>query len=83
MLFLKIQSFLKETAYNNDRKDALVDKDEFNETMINLEKIQNEAFEFVEDYVEHIRGQKKLHSKEFQRRYKYSPLKYFHKELGI
>ncbi len=73
---------LQETDYI-DSNDALVDKDEFNETMINLQKIQNEAFEFVEDYVEHIKGQKKLHSKEFQRRYKYSPLKYFHKELGI
>lgn len=66
-----------------DSKDALVDKDEFNETMINLSKIQKEVFEFVEDYVEHMRGQKKLHSKEFHRRYNYSPLKYFHKELGI
>lgn len=55
---------LQETDYI-DSNDALVGKDEFNETMINLEKIQNKAFEFVEDYVEHIRGQKKLHSKIF------------------
>ena len=66
-----------------DNKDALIDKDEYNETMIYLEKIQKEVFEFVDDYVEHIRGEKKLHIKEFHRRYSFSPLKYFHKELGI
>ena len=63
--------------------DAIIDKDEFNETMVNLERIKKEAIEFVEDYVEHVKGIKQLHKKEFCRRYGFSPLKYFHKELGI
>ncbi len=62
---------------------AIIDKDEFNETMINLEKIKEEALKYVEDYVEHMKGTRILHKKEFERRYGFSPLKYFHKELGI
>lgn len=66
-----------------DSVDAIIDKDEFNETMVNLEKIKKEALDFVEDYVARMRGVKRLHKREFDRRYSFSPLKYFHKELGI
>lgn len=66
-----------------DTRDALVDRDEYNETMVNLKRIKREALEFVEDYVAHIKGIRILHPQEFRRRYSYSPLKYFHKELGI
>lgn len=66
-----------------DSKAAIIDKDEFKETMINLERIKTEALEFVEDYVSHIQGTKMLHNREFDRRYGFSTLKYFHKELGI
>ena len=66
-----------------DSTDAMIDKDEFNETMINLERIKREALDFVEEYVGHVKGTKKLHKREFDRRYRFSPLKYFHKELGI
>lgn len=66
-----------------DNQNAIIDKDEFNETMINLDKIKAEALKFVEDYVAHVKNIKKLHFQEFQRRYKFSPLQYFHKELGI
>lgn len=63
--------------------DALVDQDEYNETIINLKRIKREALDFVEDYVAHMKGMSVLHSQEFRRRYNYSPLKYFHAELGI
>ena len=66
-----------------DTKDALLDKDEYNETMINIEKIKRESLIFVEDYVMHIQGVKLLQPQEFARRYNYSTLQYFHKELGI
>lgn len=66
-----------------DNQDALVDQDEYNETMINLNRIKREALQFVEDYVAHIQGTKILHQQEFRRRYGYSPLKYFHNELGM
>lgn len=66
-----------------DSTDAIIDKDEFNETMVNLGRIKKEALNFVEDYIAHMKGEKPLHKKEFDRRYGFSPLKYFHKELGI
>ena len=66
-----------------DFTDAIIDKDEFNETMVNLMRIKKEALDFVEDYVEHIKGIKLLHKREFIRRYGFSSLKYFQKELGI
>lgn len=66
-----------------DCKDALIDKDEFNETMKNLGRIKEEALIFVEDYVKCIKGEKSIHASEFRRRYGFSPLQYFHRELEI
>lgn len=66
-----------------DSKEALVDKDEYKETMRNLNRIKEEALQFVEDYVAHMKGIKFLSPEEFRRRYTYSPLKYFHNELLI
>mgnify|MGYP005902558955 CR=1 FL=1 len=48
-----------------------------------VQRIKKEALNFVEDYIAHMKGEKPLHKKEFDRRYGFSPLKYFHKELGI
>lgn len=73
---------LSDTKYI-DAKDALIDKDEYNETMMHLEKIKSEALKYVEDYIAHIKGQNVLHPREFKRRYEFSPLKYFHAEMGI
>lgn len=66
-----------------DNIDAIVDKDEYNETMTNLKRIKREALEYVEDYVGYMNGTKVLSPQEFRRRYNYSPLQYFHNELGI
>lgn len=66
-----------------DKENALIDKDEFIETMINLDKIKREALQFVEDYINHMKGNRQLHSAEFRRRYQFTTLQYFHKELGI
>ena len=66
-----------------ESKEALLDKDEYNETIINIKRIKREALGFVEDYVAHATGKKVLQEQEFRRRYNYSPLRYFHKELKI
>lgn len=66
-----------------DTKDALIDKDEFNETIKYLDRIKEEAMTFVEEYVQHVSGSRKMDPREFKRRYTYSPLIYFHQELGI
>lgn len=66
-----------------DSTDAIVDKDEYNETMINLERIKKDALDYVEEYMECMNGKRKLHKKMFDRKYGFSALQYFHKELGI
>ena len=66
-----------------DTKDATIDQDEYNETIKNLKQIKQEALRFVEEYITHINGSKRLHIKEFVRRYEFSSLKYFHKEMFI
>ncbi|MBQ8804000.1 MAG: hypothetical protein IJZ53_10220 [Tyzzerella sp.] len=66
-----------------DNKNALIDKDEFIETIKNLEKIKQEALKYVEDYVSHINRSKLLHPAEFKRKYAFSTLSYFHDELGL
>ena len=48
-----------------------------------LKKIKTEALKYVEDYIDHVKGKKILHPKEFKRRYEFSPLKYFHEEMGM
>lgn len=73
---------INDTSYLSSQ-NALIDKDEFNATMIHLEQIKQEALSFIEDYVNHINGIKPLHTQEFLRRYRFSPLQYFHKELGL
>lgn len=66
-----------------DDKDALIDKDEYKETVRNIEKIKKDALEYVEEYIEHVKGVKCMHEREFARKYSYSTLKYFHKEMGL
>lgn len=62
---------------------AVIDNDEFKETVSNINKIQKEAYDFLNQYIEHISGINTLHTQEYKRRYQYSPLKYFHNELGL
>ncbi len=66
-----------------DSSPAIIDQDEFKETMVHLRKIKSDALEFVEDYVGHQKGVKMLHPSEFRRRYTFSSLQYFHSELGV
>lgn len=64
--------------------DAIVDKDEFNETRDNIEYIKNDAQQYINNYVDYILGKSmKYDKREFERIYKYSTLQYFHNELGI
>lgn len=62
---------------------ALIDKDEYNETMIHIDKIANEAMLYVNTYIDHIRHKKALHEREFARKYGFSTLPYFHDVLGL
>lgn len=73
---------ISKTAYF-DSKKAVVDDDEYTETVQNINKIANDVLRYVDNYVAHIVGEKILNNREFDRKYKFSTLKYFHRELGI
>ena len=66
-----------------DHKEAIIDKDEYKETLMNLDKIKKDALEYVEEYVAHMNKINTLHPAFFKRKYGFSTLKYFHKELGL
>ena len=66
-----------------DSTVAIVDQDEYTEAMRNMSTIAQEAVEYVNTYVEHVSQTAPIHEREFQRRYQFSTLKYFHDILGI
>ena len=51
--------------------------------MIDAGRIVKEICDYIDNYKKHIDGEIVLHPKEFERRYKYSTLKYFHDVLEI
>lgn len=65
-------------------EDAIIDKDEFNETRDHIEYIKRDAQKYIDNYVNTLLGESmKYDKKEFERIYQYSTLQYFHKELGV
>ena len=65
-------------------QNAVIDKDEYNETRDNIEYIKADVQKYIDEYVDYVLGKQiKYDSKEAARIYQFSTLKYFHKELGI
>lgn len=64
-------------------KNAVVDKDEYNELNLNRNRIESKAIHYVRKYINHCVGTRKMNEITFKRQYGYSTLPYFHKELGI
>ena len=65
-------------------EDAIIDKDEFQETRDHIEYIKRDAQKYIDDYVNTLLGKSmKYDKKEFERIYQYSTLQYYHKELGV
>lgn len=64
--------------------NAIVDKDEYDETRDNIEYIKADSQRYVDDYIGFMMNiSTKFDPREFARIYQYSTLKYFHRELGI
>ena len=74
---------IQDDDYIDSQTPAVVDQNEYNELMKNLNRIVNESVKYVETYVNHMKGTRIIHPREYSRRYAYSTLMYFHKELGI
>ena len=66
-----------------ETNSVIVDNDEYTEMMVHIQRIVNDACAYVLDYINHIKGTKVLHEREFSRRYQYSTLPYFHDILSI
>ena len=64
-------------------EDIYVDQDEYEEVRSNLPRIVDEAVGYVDGYIGHITGISPLYAREFERRYRYSTLPYFHDIMGI
>ena len=68
---------IKNSDYLDTRK-AIVNQDEYKETMIHLPIIVSEVNKYINSYISHIDGSNVLHPKEYARRYQFSTLPYFH-----
>lgn len=68
---------IKNNDYLNLSVAAIVDQDEYKETVQNMPRIVREVYAFISDYKDHLNGRKLLHPQEWQRRYGRSTLPYF------
>ncbi|MCD7950594.1 MAG: hypothetical protein LUG12_10110 [Erysipelotrichaceae bacterium] len=62
---------------------SMVDPDEFNEFYAYKDLIHKKLEKYINDYVNHMKGIRILNQQEYDRKYQYSTLKYFHKELDF
>ena len=74
MILISDSTFIENTP-------AIVDQDEFTELRKNIDRIREKALCFLVDYVSCIHGMPVISPEEFQRRYQFSTLPYFHELL--
>lgn len=60
-----------------DASNGIIDRDEYNEYIANIETINNNALNFLKDYIDYKHGTQNISKREFERRYRFSPLQYF------
>ena len=60
---------------------GIVDKDEYNEMIININKIMNGVHKYLNDFINHHNGTQIIPAPEYNRKYMYSPLQYFINEI--
>lgn len=70
---------VKNPCYISD-ETAVIDKDEYNETVYFIKKIQADALHYLDKYIEHVK-RNTTESGSYQRNYTYTTLKYFHREI--
>ncbi len=74
---------IKNPDYIDSSTPAIVDQDEYLEMMRNLPKIVQEATDYVDTYINHINGTAPIHPRQFERKYQFSTLPYFHNIMKI
>lgn len=73
---------IKDADYLDNQK-AIVDQDEFKETIKHLPTIVSEVNAYIDTYINHVKGISPLHPRDYDRKYKYSTLQYFHDIMNI
>lgn len=66
-----------------DPVKAVVDQDEYRETIVHIQTIVKEVLNYVDTYIGHLAGTSQIHRREYERRYRFSTLPYFHDIMGI
>lgn len=79
--YTKMVVFRKDEYISN--AVAIVDNDEFKETMQHIAHIVSDSISYIEGYRDHMTGKKTIGREEFMRKYGISTLAYFHDILGI
>lgn len=64
-------------------ENAVVDTDEYKAVRMNIYKVEKQISKYIEGYVKSVSDFENADKKSFERKYKYSTLKYFHDILGI
>lgn len=73
---------IKDLDYLND-ENVVIDKDEYKIAIKNLQKIELQVLKYVETYIKHVTNICPLNKKEYNRKYKFSTLPYFHDILNL
>ena len=76
-------AIIKDNDYFDPTTIAVIDQDEYSEMMKNLSTIVQEAINYVDTYINHVKGLVPMHPRAFARKYQYSTLPYFHDIMGI
>jgi len=76
-------AIIKDNEYFDSATAAIVDQDEYAEMMRNLPTIVREATDYVDTYINHVKGTAPMHPRAFARKYQYSTLPYFHDIMRI
>ena len=65
-------------------QNAVIDTDEYKETRQNIEYIKNDVAKYINEYIAYVKNKTPTkNQKKLKRKYIYSTLQYFHKELKI
>lgn len=60
---------------------GIVDKDEYNEMVIHIQKIMLDVHKYLNDFINHHNGTHILESAVYRRKYQYSSLQYFIQDI--
>lgn len=73
---------IRDSTYLDSVK-AVVDQDEYKETITHIQTIVKAVLGYVDTYIGHVSGVSRIHKREYERKYRFSTLPYFHDIMGV